>query len=103
MQFKYAPTFEVNIPEEKMDYAVEVLREAEHNRGYLRSPLQIGKNPRIICLGDAWGHSVVYRARKVAYELIKAYSNYGENKKWPTQFTTMVQKELLARFRKLEA
>ena len=102
MQFNYVPTCEVNIPEEKIDYAVEALREAEQNHGYLKSPLQIGKNPHIICLGDTWGHSVVYRARKVAYELIKAYSNYGENKKWPTQFTTMVQKELLARFKKVE-
>ena len=103
MQFKYVPTFEVNIPEEKIDYAVKALREAEHNHGYLKSPLQIGKNPHIFCLGDDWARTVVYRARTVAYELIKAYSNYGENKKWPIQFTTMVQKELLARFKKLEA
>ena len=99
MQFKYVTTFEINIPEEKIDYAVKALIEAEHNHGYLKSPLQIGKNPHIICLGDGWTRTVTYRARNVAYELIKAYSNYGENKKWPVQFTTTVQKELLKRLK----
>lgn len=99
MEFQHIVTIKVDIPEEKIDYAVEALIEAEHNHGYLKSPLQIGKNPHIICLGDGWAHTVTYRARNVAYELIKAYANYGENKKWPVQFTTTVQKELLKRLK----
>lgn len=99
MQFKYVTTFEVNIPEEKIDYAVKALIEAEHNHGYLKSPLQIGKNPHIVCLGDGWAHTITYRARTVAHELIKEYGGFGEKKKWSVQFTTTVQKELLKRLK----
>ena len=99
MEFQHIVTIKVDIPEEKLNYCTEALIEARNNGGELTTPLQIGKTPHIYCLGIAPGRDDKYRARTVAHELIKEYGGYGEKKKWPVQFTTTVQKELLKRLK----